>query len=730
VAFEREEERQPRPSAPPRPPAPKDKEHPAPGAEDRQSRYTVIDLGPCGERPDSSGINEHGAIVGSCYMGQNKDGNKKPDRAFLWQGGRLVELQMSDAAAMAINTHGQVVGVAEFRVRRVSEKAITTSFISQAFRWQAERVDPLPGLDGDKSFAHDINNAGQIVGKAQTSSGVAHAVLWERGKVTDLAALLKLEEPSAAYGINERGEVIVNSGKAIFGSFWLPQQAYLWRQNVRVDLGPLGGTETAALAINNRTEIVGHSQLADKSQHAFFWSHGQMTDLGTLPGYPSSEASDINDHGQIVGNSQTRKAEGRAVLWEGGRLFDLNSLVPANSGWQLKSAIAINNHGWITGQGTYNGRKRAFLLTPVDLPGRSGSTGYIPSLQARVTAFRFFESAYHAMPPEQRVYEQRFVRTTSRFIHWELRLEHPAPGRRLPFTIEQFWYRPDGRLFSRQRLPRFLAADWIGSEHHHSYGWPEPGRWPVGLYRVDIYIADTKVASGSFEIAEATPAEIYVSRGSDYYHKGQLNEAIAEFSKAIELNPRHAVAYNARGLAYADQGQYDQALADYTKAIELNPRDALAHNNRGQVYWKKRQYDQALADYTKAIELNPQEDAPYFNRGLMAYNDGQYDQALADWTKVIEINPLYVAAYLNRGVIYYKTAQFDQALADFRKALEINPQDATAVKNLEHTSQAKRDITEPWQTSWEAFAKEVQQLYNSRAAESEFIKRFNGKRVF
>ena len=114
----------------------------------------------------------------------------------------------------------------------------------------------------------------------------------------------------------------------------------------------------------------------------------------------------------------------------------------------------------------------------------------------------------------------------------------------------------------------------------------------------------------------------------------------------------------------------------------------------------------------------------------MAYNNGQYDQALADYTKAIEINPRYAAAYLNRGVIFYKTARFDQALVDFRQALDINPKDAAAAKNLEQASKAKSDITEPWQTSWEAFAREVQRLYHSKAAESEFIKRFNGKRVF
>jgi tetratricopeptide (TPR) repeat protein len=65
------------------------------------------------------------------------------------------------------------------------------------------------------------------------------------------------------------------------------------------------------------------------------------------------------------------------------------------------------------------------------------------------------------------------------------------------------------------------------------------------------------------------------------------------------------MAYNNRGVAHLDKRQYDQAISDYSKAIELNPKDADAYKNRGAAYLDKGQYNQAISDYNKAIELNP-----------------------------------------------------------------------------------------------------------------------------
>ena len=105
--------------------------------------------------------------------------------------------------------------------------------------------------------------------------------------------------------------------------------------------------------------------------------------------------------------------------------------------------------------------------------------------------------------------------------------------------------------------------------------------------------------------------------------------------------------------ARLDNGKYDLAIADFTKAIELNPRLALAYLNRGLAYASKGQFDLAITDFTKVIELNPRLAIAYYKRGV-AYADGkgQFDHAIADCTTAIELNPRYVEAYYSRGFVH------------------------------------------------------------------------------
>jgi len=108
-------------------------------------------------------------------------------------------------------------------------------------------------------------------------------------------------------------------------------------------------------------------------------------------------------------------------------------------------------------------------------------------------------------------------------------------------------------------------------------------------------------------------AQSYVNRGVAYYNKDDDDRAIADFTQAIQLNPKYAVAYNDRGLAYDKKGDTDRAIADYTKAIQLDPKYAVAYNNRGNAYYTKGDTDRAIADFTEAIQLDP--------KLAVAYND-------------------------------------------------------------------------------------------------------------
>ena len=78
--------------------------------------------------------------------------------------------------------------------------------------------------------------------------------------------------------------------------------------------------------------------------------------------------------------------------------------------------------------------------------------------------------------------------------------------------------------------------------------------------------------------------------------------------------------YNNRGFAYKVTGDLDRSIADYTQAIQLNPKLAKAYSNRCWAYFSKGNTDQAIADCNQAIELNPKDPNGYFHRGVQTFS--------------------------------------------------------------------------------------------------------------
>jgi len=138
-----------------------------------------------------------------------------------------------------------------------------------------------------------------------------------------------------------------------------------------------------------------------------------------------------------------------------------------------------------------------------------------------------------------------------------------------------------------------------------------------------------------------------------------------------QLKSREAEGYNNRGFAYCEIGQYDQAISDFSKAIEIDPRLAHAYNNRGAAFLYKAQYDQAILDLSKAIEIDPRLAHAYNNRGWAYIKKWQYDRAISDFNKTIEIDPAFAEAYFNRAVVYFFKEEYDKSLVDVIKAQQL-----------------------------------------------------------
>jgi tetratricopeptide (TPR) repeat protein len=200
-----------------------------------------------------------------------------------------------------------------------------------------------------------------------------------------------------------------------------------------------------------------------------------------------------------------------------------------------------------------------------------------------------------------------------------------------------------------------------------------------GLAALDQKDYDNAIAEFT-EAIKLNPnnAVFYFNRGIAYYRKNDYDNAIENFTNAIQLNSDDANFYYNRGRAYYEKKDYDNAITDYTNAIRLNPDYTNAYNSRGLTYNKKEDYDSAIKDFIMAIQLNPNSDIYFYNIGRAYYYKKEYKRAITEFTNAIQLNPNDADAYAYRGYAYYRNKDKDRAIADAKSAKQIDPNNKTA----------------------------------------------------
>ena len=167
---------------------------------------------------------------------------------------------------------------------------------------------------------------------------------------------------------------------------------------------------------------------------------------------------------------------------------------------------------------------------------------------------------------------------------------------------------------------------------------------------------------------------------SAYFNLGlkstMTNQKINYFSRALELDPSLAEAYEKRGMLYYFQEKYELMLEDFHRFIELVPFKAHAFRMLGIGYLKTGLYSEAVSSLTRAIELEPEFAGAYSNRAEAYRYMGNVDQAIRDSSAAIRIggDPLTLSeAYRNRYKIYWKLGEGDKAYEDLRNAWRMDP---------------------------------------------------------
>ena len=126
------------------------------------------------------------------------------------------------------------------------------------------------------------------------------------------------------------------------------------------------------------------------------------------------------------------------------------------------------------------------------------------------------------------------------------------------------------------------------------------------------------------------------------HNENRFEDAITLYSKILELKPDETICsliYKHRGMAYFAQSKYQDAIADFTNGLTLDPRAYKIFYFRGVVHSVLKQYSEAIDDFTLSLGINPYQAFCLFRRGQAFYHIADYPQALSDCEASLAMEP-------------------------------------------------------------------------------------------
>ena len=146
-----------------------------------------------------------------------------------------------------------------------------------------------------------------------------------------------------------------------------------------------------------------------------------------------------------------------------------------------------------------------------------------------------------------------------------------------------------------------------------------------------------------------------------------------------------AQGYAARGQALAKSGKTEEALAEFDRALALDPYNVPALYGRGLIYQAEKQHEQAIADFTAAIGLTPQRVEPLLARAASYLAIDKTKEAASDLDEAVQADPNSAQAWSARGVTYERLGDKAKAFASYGRALALRPRDEAARSGLART---------------------------------------------
>ena len=130
------------------------------------------------------------------------------------------------------------------------------------------------------------------------------------------------------------------------------------------------------------------------------------------------------------------------------------------------------------------------------------------------------------------------------------------------------------------------------------------------------------------------------------------------------------------------RGQYNEAIECYDKALAIDPKSADTWYNKGLAFNELGKYHEAIECYDKALAINGKDAYTWYNKGLTLSNLGSYDEAIKCYDKALQLNSEYTNALNNKSHILVAIGEYAEAMKSYKKVLELEPQNISALKEL------------------------------------------------
>lgn len=205
--------------------------------------------------------------------------------------------------------------------------------------------------------------------------------------------------------------------------------------------------------------------------------------------------------------------------------------------------------------------------------------------------------------------------------------------------------------------------------------------------------AEEKVRYCSIVIEHASDRRdlerLYLRRGNSFNELGRYDDAVADFSNLIRINPRVAGYYDNRQYALKSLGLFKEALADANAAVSLAPMQAFVYRSRGLVLESMQNYSAAINDFDRAIGIDPINNGLVIDRARIKVKAGLARQAIGELSQVISSEPGNMDAYKQRGIAYLADGNVAAADSDLLFFARANPNDQEVARAIDEANARK-----------------------------------------